>query len=296
MLASARVEAGASLSVEGVKLGVGYGGGTYVQRIQYEDEGESGKWTNDYEFNAGSFHQILEGEMDLDGYLEVGLNPEVEPALWGSPPGLAIGRLKLFTLPKVGLYFYLRGELELLPDDVGVEITQPTGSSLDGQSEITLEAKASGDPEIRLLAGLDLTLRDGSVECPRESKNSLVSAAVSLAEQENNPCNTDNGAASKVPDLRGASAEEVRQILGEYGFEGKPVSQGGYQTFRHPDGSKITVNWNTGRVVREAAPIYGPDGARINKGQRLGPDGSEIPRSLPHDQHPSEYFIIDDAD
>ena len=75
------------------------------------------------------------------------------------------------------------------------------------------------------------------------------------------------------------------------GFVGKSVSKAGYQRFKHSDGSEITANWQTGRIVRNAAPQYGANGARINKGQRLGPDGGEISLNIPHDQHPIETFI-----
>ncbi|MDX2273070.1 MAG: hypothetical protein NW237_14130 [Cyanobacteriota bacterium] len=159
------VEAGVSLSATGVKLGVGYGGGSYLQRITYQDEGESGKWENTSESSLGTFSPILEGDIDLDGYIQVGFNPEIETSLWGSPPGLSTARLKLFVLPKIGLNFYVRGEVELLPDEIGVEIEQPqSGTTLAGNESIALRARASGDPKLTLLAGVDLTLRDGSVE------------------------------------------------------------------------------------------------------------------------------------
>jgi hypothetical protein len=99
-----------------------------------------------------------------------------------------------------------------------------------------------------------------------------------------------SGTASEVPDLRGTSAQDVRGVLTKQGFQEKSISPDGYQRFKHPDGSEVWVNWNTGRVVRNAAPIYGPTGVRINKGQRLAPDGSLIPRNLPHDQHIPEFF------
>jgi hypothetical protein len=61
----------------------------------------------------------------------------------------------------------------------------------------------------------------------------------------------------------------------------------GWQTFKHADGSKVDIGPG-GRVVRGAAPKYGSDGSRINAGQRLASDGSEIPRPLPHELHPAE--------
>ncbi|WP_444893074.1 FG-GAP-like repeat-containing protein [Microbulbifer sp. TRSA001] len=99
-----------------------------------------------------------------------------------------------------------------------------------------------------------------------------------------------NGAASELGNLGSRSASEVAEILRDAGFEGKSVAKSGYQRFRHSDGSEVWVNWKTGRVVRNAAPRYGADGARINRGQRLGPDGAEIPRHLDHSEHPLEVF------
>ncbi|MDX2273072.1 MAG: hypothetical protein NW237_14140 [Cyanobacteriota bacterium] len=119
----------------------------------------------------------MEGDIDLDGYIQVGFNPEIETSLWGSPPGLSTARLKLFVLPKIGLNFYVRGEVELLPDEIGVEIEQPqSGSTLAGNESIVLRARASGDPKLALLAGVDLTLRDGSVEECSDSQPSSTSA------------------------------------------------------------------------------------------------------------------------
>lgn len=64
------------------------------------------------------------------------------------------------------------------------------------------------------------------------------------------------------------------------------ASSGGWETFKHPDGSQIDINWKTGRRVQTAAPKYGSDGSRINKGQRLDSKRAEIPINIPHDQHP----------
>jgi hypothetical protein len=99
-----------------------------------------------------------------------------------------------------------------------------------------------------------------------------------------------NGAASELPNLSGKSPGDAVKALEDAGF--KPTqatpTKGGWQTFKNPDGSQVDIHFPSGRVVRTAAPKYGPDGSRINKGQRLGPDGSETPRDLPHDQHPPE--------
>jgi RHS repeat-associated protein len=93
-----------------------------------------------------------------------------------------------------------------------------------------------------------------------------------------------NGAASELGNLGSRSSKEVSEILKNAGFEGKSISKSGYQRFKHADGSEVWANWQTGRIVRNAAPKYGPNGARINKGQRLDSTGAEIPRNTPHDQ------------
>ncbi|WP_081297112.1 PASTA domain-containing protein, partial [Gilliamella sp. Bif1-4] len=101
-----------------------------------------------------------------------------------------------------------------------------------------------------------------------------------------------NGASSELPNLDGKSPEQARKILEKYGFEEKSISPAGYQRFVAKDGSEITINWNSGRIVRTTAPKYGTNGARINKGQRLDANGREIPRDVLHNQHPTETLNI----
>ncbi len=165
LLGHVRVESGVALSAHS-KLGMEYSGGKLIAEISYHDVGESGEWDFSHDFAPGSFSPILEGDLDLDGFVQVGVNPEVEVKLWGSIP--PVKPLPLFTLPKIGTNLYVRAELELLPDDVVVEVSQPqSGGTYAGNEEITIQAKASGDPELTFLAGVDLTLRDGSVEEPQ---------------------------------------------------------------------------------------------------------------------------------
>jgi RHS repeat-associated protein len=108
----------------------------------------------------------------------------------------------------------------------------------------------------------------------------------------NNDVCPGTGAGAGLPDMNGQNPNNVKQTLTNGGF--KPTSpeptDGGWQTFKHPDGSKVDINWNSGRIVRSEAPIYADDGSRINKGQRLAPDGTRIPRGIPHDQHPPEFL------
>jgi len=105
-----------------------------------------------------------------------------------------------------------------------------------------------------------------------------------------------NGAASELPNLTGKLPDDAVKALKDAGFEPRSAAptpvradgKGGWQTFVHPDGSKIDIHFPTGRVVRTAARKYGPDGRPINKGQRLDPDGAEIPRDILHPEHPPE--------
>jgi hypothetical protein len=99
-----------------------------------------------------------------------------------------------------------------------------------------------------------------------------------------------NGASSEVTNLNGIPTAEVKDILSEAGFEGKKVSNSGWQRFSHSDGSEINIQWETGRVVRTPSPKYAEDGSRANRGQRLGPNGAEIPINLLHHLHPSEII------
>jgi hypothetical protein len=105
-----------------------------------------------------------------------------------------------------------------------------------------------------------------------------------------------NGASSHLPDMRDFKPDTVQEILSNAGFNAKNITtgsgggKGGWQEFVHPDGSRVDIYWPTGRIVRTPAPIYGPNGTRINKGQRLDYNGEEIPRSIPHDQHPPEFL------
>jgi Pretoxin HINT domain len=100
------------------------------------------------------------------------------------------------------------------------------------------------------------------------------------------------GAASRLSDLRGLYPDSAELALHSAGFKGNPVSPKSlWQKFKHPDGSVVDINWQSGRVVRTAAPKYDPStGARINDGQRIKFDGTEIPRPTPHDLHPPEYI------
>jgi hypothetical protein len=160
VLGTIKLSTGVEIQVRDVRLGIGYSGGRFIQRIQYSDEAG---WANPpADFSQGTFELIREGQFEIDGFIKAGLNPEIEPTLWGSiPPLKPVG---LFVLPKIGVNVYLKADVDLTPS-VEVGITAPAnGSQIRESDEVTLNATASGDPAVTLFAGVDLTLRDGSVE------------------------------------------------------------------------------------------------------------------------------------
>ncbi|MDJ0674653.1 MAG: RHS repeat-associated core domain-containing protein [Calothrix sp. MO_167.B42] len=98
------------------------------------------------------------------------------------------------------------------------------------------------------------------------------------------------GAGANLPSMDGLPEPRVKETLINHGFQPtKPQpTKGSWQTFKHPDGSKVDIHWSTGRIVRTEAPIYGEDGSRINRGQRLDSQGNRIPLEIRHEQHPKE--------
>ncbi|NJK65010.1 MAG: nucleotidyltransferase domain-containing protein [Synechococcaceae cyanobacterium SM2_3_1] len=95
-------------------------------------------------------------------------------------------------MPKIGLNVYAKAELDLLPEDVTVQISQPqAGATLDGREGITLNSEVTGDPQLRLLAGVDFTLRDGRVEESNRCScldNSEPNRAFTSRTSESNSC------------------------------------------------------------------------------------------------------------
>ncbi|NJK64974.1 MAG: ParB N-terminal domain-containing protein, partial [Synechococcaceae cyanobacterium SM2_3_1] len=137
------------------------------------------------------------GELEFDGVLKAGLNPEIEPVIWGS---LLAGPIlfepyKLFTLPKIGLNIYAKAELELASTDseAEIEITHPTAEgTYKGADPLTLNAQMVGTPEVVIYGGIDFTLRDGSVEegCPTEDSSTsfLGTESISLEVNSDEEC------------------------------------------------------------------------------------------------------------
>lgn len=102
-------------------------------------------------------------------------------------------------------------------------------------------------------------------------------------------------AVARIPNLNRRSYEEIFKILKDSGFIESKITDNGWQTFKHLDGSKIDLNIKTGRIVRTAAPKYENTSkgiVRINKGQRISYNGEEIPRNISYSQHPQEIMNI----
>jgi len=59
------------------------------------------------------------------------------------------------------------------------------------------------------------------------------------------------GATKDVPDLTGATKTDAEKSITGAGFENKGTSEGGYTTFKHEDGSKVTTKPD-GTAVRNA--------------------------------------------
>ncbi|GAB4215051.1 MAG: hypothetical protein OHK0012_14330 [Synechococcales cyanobacterium] len=166
VLGSVLVDAGAGVQVQG-RAGLTYEGGRALVTLQYDGE----EWSVDRDFAAGVLSRELTGDLDVYGFLQVGLNPEIGMTVWGGVGGPNAVGVDLLSLPKIGLNLYLRGELYPEPDEIAVTITSPQdGATLDTNQPVTFNANAVGNPLLKLKAGVELTLRDGSVEeCSQEA-------------------------------------------------------------------------------------------------------------------------------
>jgi hypothetical protein len=87
------------------------------------------------------------------------------------------------------------------------------------------------------------------------------------------------GVAGEIEDLSGKTFQEADDLLRQRARR-VSTTAGGYTRYQFPDGSEIWIRPD-GEVIRMAAPEYGPNGARINRGQRLDQKGNPIPRNQP---------------
>ena len=58
-----------------------------------------------------------------------------------------------------------------------------------------------------------------------------------------------NAASQQLPDLTGKTKSEALVIIADSGFVFKTQTEGGYETFEHPDGSLIHIR-PAGEIVR----------------------------------------------
>jgi hypothetical protein len=222
LLGSVLVDAGAGVQVQG-RAGLTYEGGRALVTLQYVDEGQ--QWSVERDFAAGVLNRELTGDLDVYGYLQVGLNPEIGMTVWG---GVGEVGVDLLSLPKIGLNLYLRGELYPEPDEIAVTITSPQdGATQDTNQTVTFNANAVGNPDLKLKAGVELTLRDGSAEdaCPGEppEQRTLLDARSvnfgSACEEapvnpsgNRYPCTTDIRTGQNIPYPFGAGQEPPARI------------------------------------------------------------------------------------
>jgi len=151
LLGSVLVDAGAGVQVQG-RAGLTYEGGRALVTLQYVDEGQ--QWSVERDFAAGILSRELTGDLDVYGFLQVGLNPEIGMTVWG---GVGEVGVDLLSLPKIGLNLYLRGELYPEPDEIAVSIASPqNGATLDTNQPVTFNANAIGNPQLKLKAGWNL--------------------------------------------------------------------------------------------------------------------------------------------
>jgi len=80
-----------------------------------------------------------------------------------------------------------------------------------------------------------------------------------------------NGTASEFGSLNGMSRADADAFLRSLGAEVK-TTVGGYRHYKFPDKSEVAIRPN-GEVIRIPKRIYGPDGRRINRGDRLDENG-----------------------
>lgn len=65
--------------------------------------------------------------------------------------------------------------------------------------------------------------------------------------------------------------EEAKKILKDAGFKPQSITKGGYEQWRHPDGSRIWIRPD-GEVIRLGPKTVSPEGNSFRP--RFNPDGS----------------------
>ncbi len=91
------------------------------------------------------------------------------------------------------------------------------------------------------------------------------------------------GATAGIPDLGGKSPVDAGQILGEGGFETSGTSPGGYTTYKHPDGSRITIKPD-GTIVRTGPKTRAGSDTGKKYRPRVDSDGKPTDNHNPDEQ------------
>lgn len=113
----------------------------------------------------------------------------------------------------------------------------------------------------------------------------LPCALPPCASKQPGPGAGGSGTASDFGSLRGMSRADAETYLRSLGAEVK-TTQGGYTHFRFQDKSEVVIRPD-GEVIRLPKPLYGPDGARTNKGARLDEHG------VPTQSHNTGERVVD---
>jgi len=98
---------------------------------------------------------------------------------------------------------------------------------------------------------------------------------------------TQRPAAQSLPDLTGKTSVEADQELEKAGFKQGKTTAGGYQHWKHSDGSEIWIRPN-GEIVRVGPKIKSTNTGKLYS-PRFGPDGRQL---KPTDSHNTGEIII----
>ncbi|MBP0038331.1 MAG: hypothetical protein J7519_11590, partial [Roseofilum sp. SID1] len=85
-----------------------------------------------------------------------------------------------------------------------------------------------------------------------------------------------SSAVDSVPDLTGIPRSDVENILKQKGFVGKKPTPGGYQQWKHADGSKIWIGPDL-EIDRFRPKVQNPDPNKKGYNPRVDQYGKEIP-------------------
>ncbi len=99
-----------------------------------------------------------------------------------------------------------------------------------------------------------------------------------------------NCGVQKIPNVDGKNYSDVVKELEEAGFVNRGRTEGGYEKWYHPDGSKIHIA-SDGRVIREPNKDAIEAAGKTGPGWRVSPDGDIV---RPHEV-PEEHLALDEG-